>query len=131
MLEKEIYGKVYLEPEVADLLAAKDLGTDHVINDWPWGRKQKCSMHFYVESNKRGQRFCKQSTFDGRTNKAKCNTYTSRVRLVEIDGRMGHVSWHKAYGHFGVDIEDGRYASKTFFDEDGQTLANHFFGKEG
>ncbi len=126
MKEKSYGSTTLLEPEVADVLAAVDLGEDYTVNDWPWGRKQRCSMHFFVETTKRGQRFVKQSTMNNKTYKPKKSTYCDRIKLILIDGKIGHISWHNAYKHFGVDIEDGRYASATFFDEEGLTLAKHF-----
>jgi len=35
--------------------------------------------------------------------------------------------WHEEYGHFGVNIEDGKYRSMTFFDDDARQLAEKFF----
>ncbi len=98
------------------------------VHDWPWGRKQRCSMHFFVETHpKRGQRYVKQSTMNGRTYKPKCATYSTRVRIVEIDGKVGRVTWHEDYKLFGIDIEDGSYGAKTFLrDEDALELARHF-----
>ena len=112
-----------------DVLVATDLGHEHVVDDWPWGRKQRCSMHFFVESNKRGERFVKQSTFRGRTNKAKTATYSSQVKLIELDGKIGHVEWHEGYQMFSVYIEDGKYLNPTFHDEEAQALGDRFFGE--
>jgi hypothetical protein len=129
MLEKEIYGKIMLEPEMDDVLAAKNLGSDHVVEDWPWGRKQRCIMHFFVESkNKKGQRFVKQSTFKGRTNKPKTATYSTQVTIIEIDGKIGHVEWNAGYQMLSVYIEDGKYLNPTFHDEQAQVLGDYFFG---
>lgn len=119
--------KTYLEPEIDDVLNAANLGEDHTVEDWPWGRKQRCSMHFFVETHpKRGQRFVKQSSMNGRTYKPKKATYYNRVAIVEIDGKVGHVSWHAGYGMFGVNIEDGQYLQRTFHDDEAQRLAKHF-----
>jgi hypothetical protein len=127
MKEKDIAGKMYLEPELEDILGAKNLGNDYTVEDWPWGRQQRCSMHFFVESTKNGERFVKQSTFKGRTNKPKKATYASRVTIIEIDGKIGRVEWSKSYNHVGVYIEDGRYDNVTFFDEPGKKVVEHFF----
>lgn len=126
MKEKSYGSTTLLEPELGDVLAAVDLGEDHTVDDWPWGRKQRCSMRFFVETTNRGQRFVKQSTMNNRTYKPKKSTYCDRVKIILIDGKIGHVSWHNSYKHFGVNIEDGKYASVTFFDEEGLTLAKHF-----
>ena len=131
MLEKEraYGGGSYLEPELTDVLAAEDLGTEHIVPDWPWGRKERCEMRFSVESHpKRGERLVKQSRKNGRTYKPKATTYATRVKIIRIDGKIGHVVWNKMYGHFGVSMEDGKIASMTFFDEEAQALAEKFFG---
>lgn len=127
MIEKSFELSTLLEPEIADVLAAVDLGEDHTVDDWPWGRKQRCSMRFFIETNpKRGQRFVKQSTMNDRTYKPKKTTYSDRVKIVKIDGKIGYLSWHKNYKHMGINIEDGKYASVTFFDDDALLLARHF-----
>ena len=126
MIEKN--GKTFLEPELEDVMAAKDLGTEHTVEDWPWGRKRRCEMHFFVERNKRGERFVKQSRMDGRQYKPKAGTYATRVKIIEIDGKIGHVKWHRAYRHLGVNIEDGKYCGKTFYDDEAEELAGKFFG---
>jgi hypothetical protein len=130
MKEKEGYtGNVICQVELEDVLAAIDLGTDHVVEDWPWGRKQRCSMHFYVESNKRGERFVKQSTMNGRSYKPKARTYAERVTIIEILGKIGHVEFSK-YGMVGVYVQDSKFSGETFFDEEAMTLAKHFFGSK-
>lgn len=129
MKSKEIQGKTFLVPELEDVLGATDLGTDYVVEDWPWGRKQRCSMHFFVESNKRGERFVKQSTFEGRTNKPKTATYADRVTLIEMDGKVGRVEWSASYQLAKVRMEDGKYPEATFFEDAGQVIADRFFGE--
>ena len=62
MKTSEIGGREYFVVELEDVLNAKVLGDNHVVEDWPWGRKQRCSMHFSVERSKKGERFVKQST---------------------------------------------------------------------
>lgn len=116
------------ELELSDVLEAKDLGTDHTVEDWPWGRKQRCSMHFFVESHpKRGERFVKQSTMNGRTNKPKLSTYTGRVKIIEIDGKIGHVELNVYYEIVNVYMEDGKYRGKPYFHDEADQLKNHFF----
>ena len=127
---KAYAGHTFLVPELDDVLEAKDLGRDHTVDDWPWGRKQRCSMHFFVESNKRGERLVKQSTMNGRRNMPKKKTYATKVKVVEIDGKIGHVEWSADYGMFGVTIQDGKYASQTFYDTEGKMLRDMFFGDE-
>ena len=128
MLEKESYGNVHLVPEMEDVLEAIDLGYDHVVEDWPWGRKQRCSMHFFVETHpKRGQRFVKQSTMNGRTYKPKTSTYAGQVKIIELDGFIGHVEWSNSYYMFTVYMENKKYFSASFRDEEAVMLAKHFF----
>ena len=127
MLEKESYGKTYLVPELKDLLKATDLGTEHVVYEWPWGRKQKCIMRFFVETGPKGERFVKQSTFRGRVNKPKKSTYARRVKIIELDGKIGHVEWSKNYSMFTVYIEDSKYFGATWHDEEAEKLFKHFF----
>jgi hypothetical protein len=129
MLEQELHGKKYLKPEMEDVLGAINLGKDHVVEDWPWGRKQRCSMHFFVESNKRGERFVKQSTFKGRTYKPKASTYSTQVTIIELDGKIGRAEWSEGYQLLRVQMEDGKYLEATFFEEDGQVVADYFFGE--
>ena len=110
-----------------DVLGATDLGDDHVVEDWPWGRKQTCQMHFSVESSNRGERLVKQSTFKGRVNKPKKTTYASRVKIIEIDGKIGHVELTKTMSHVGVRMQDGQFKESTFWDDDAKKIASHFF----
>lgn len=127
MYEKEISGKTFLVPEMDDILKAKILGEERVIDDWPYGRQKRCVMRFYVETSKRGQRFCKQSTFNGRTNKPKTATYADRVTLVEIDGMIGRVEYSIGYQLVKVRLENSKYIEATFFEADALIVANHFF----
>ena len=85
-------------------------------------------MSFSVEANRRGERFVKQSRMNGRMYKPKTATYATKVKIVEIDGKIGHVEWHAGTGSFGINIEDGSYLSKTFFDSEARHLAGIFFG---
>ena len=85
-----------------------------------------CAFQKRELQTKRGQRFVKQSTMNERTYKPKKSTYYNRVKIISIDDKIGHISWNNNYKHFGVDIEDGKYASITFFDDEGLTLAKHF-----
>lgn len=128
MIEKSFGNRTLLEPEYKDVMQAVDLGIFHIVNDWPWGKKQRCEMNFSVEKNRRGERFVKQSRMNGRMYKPKAETYVTRVKIIEIDGKIGHVKWHDGSGYFGVSIEDGRYFDKIFFDDEARHLAGIFFG---
>lgn len=118
----------HFEIELSDVLEAKDLGTDHIVNDWPWGSRQRCIMHFSVDLHPtRGERFVKQSTLNGRAYKPKKATYATRIKIIELDGKIGHVEYHRMYCQFGINIEDGKYWSKTFFGDEALQLYRHFF----
>lgn len=128
MEKRESFGNVRYIPEMEDVLGATDLGHEHVVDDWPWGRKQRCSMHFFVESHpKRGERFVKQSTMKGRTYKPKTSTYCGQVKIIELDGTIGHVEWSKSYFMFSVYMEAQKYCIANFHDEEATELAKHFF----
>lgn len=124
MIEKDGHFEIELE----DVLRATDLGTNHVVDDWPWGRKQRCSMHFFVEFQPyHGERFVKQSTFKGRTYKPKLATYATCVKIIELDGKIGHVEYNAIYGTFNIYIEDGKYRGPAFFEDEAKRLKAHFF----
>ncbi|MCK5615066.1 hypothetical protein KAR91_75080 [Candidatus Pacearchaeota archaeon] len=128
MIEKRIgSGGAYLTPEFDDVMNATDLGTEHQVDDWPWGRKHRCKMNFMVEKNKHGERFVKQSRFAGQLYKPKTGVYATRVKIIKIDGKIGHVKWNNSYGHFYVSLEDGRYFDKIFHSDEAKELAKKFF----
>lgn len=129
MIEKRIgSGGAYLTPEFDDVMNAIVLGTEHIVNDWPWGRKHRCTMNFMVEKNKHGERFVKQSRFAGQLYKPKAGIYATRVKIIKIDGKIGHVKWNNSYGHFGVSLEDDRYFDKIFHGDEAKELVKRFFG---
>ncbi len=115
-----------------DIMNAENLGDDHTVNDWPWGRKGRCRMHFWIErrgcSTWKGERFVRQSSRGGRVFKPKKSTFTTQATLIRIDDKIGHVEWNVNYKMFGVTIEDGSYSSVTFFDDEALALFHQFFG---
>lgn len=142
MIEKKIgSGGACLTPEFDDVMNATDLGTEYIINDWygyfsrcyrpGWGKKEGCTMSFYVEKNKHGERFVKQSRFAGQLYKPKAGIYATRVKIIKIDGKIGHVKWNDSYGHFGVSLEDSRYFDKIFHGDEAKELVKRFFGAIG
>ena len=108
-----------------DVLQATDLGQDLTVDDWPFGRIRQCSMHFFVESGKRGQRLVRQSTMNGRTYKPKKDTYATGVKLVELGGKTGYIKWSDDWQHLTVCKHDGNHI-QTFFDTDARIIARHF-----
>jgi len=110
-----------------DVMNAENLGNDHTVNDWPWGRKERCRMHFWIESTQRGERFARQSSKGGKVFKPKKSTFTTQATLIRIDGKIGHVEWNVNYKMFGVTMEDSSCAPKTFFGDEALALFHQFF----
>jgi len=112
-----------------EVMSAINLGSDYTSYNWPWGRKERCRMHFWIESTERGERFIKQSSKGGKVFKPKKSTYTTQATLIQISGnKIGHVEWNVNYKIFGVTIEDNSYKSVTFFDDEARVLYRRFFG---
>ena len=109
---------------------AENLGPDFTVNDWPWGRKERCRMHFWIESTQRGERLIRQSSKGGWVFKPKKSTYTTQATLIRIDDKIGHVEWNVNYKIFGVTMEDGAYVPVTFFNDEALVLYRRFFGHE-
>jgi len=127
MQVREEYGKDKLMPELDDLLNAKLLPDDFTIEDWPYGRSKRCSMHFWIEPNKKGDkmRMVKQSTFNGRTNKPKKCTYAEAVVMLEIDGKVFHVEF-STYGMATIYPQDSQYVSVSFYDNEFAALVKKY-----
>jgi len=111
-----------------EVMNAENLGNDHTVNDWPWGRKERCRMHFWIESTQRGERFVRQSSKGGKVFKPKKSTFTTQATLIRIDGKIGHMEWNVNYKMFGVTMEDRTYKPVTFFEEEAMALYHRFFG---
>ncbi len=130
MKEDSYRGNVIHIPELVDVLdhdLCVNMGESYTIDDWPWGSRRTCSMHFSVETTTRGQRFVKQSTMNGRTYKPKKGTYHNRVVLVSLNSKMGHIAYTADYHMATLNIEDGSYASTTFHDDEADQIAALFF----
>ena len=125
--QKSAYGDVFFVPEFQDVLDAKNLGNDYIVNDWPFGSRKKCVMHFSVESNNRGQRLVKQSTLDGRSYKPKKSTYSEQCKIVEIFGKVGDINYSKNGVMVIINIQDSKYSSQSFFDDEAKQLYHKFF----
>lgn len=114
-----------------DIMNAENLGDDHTVNDWPWGRKERCRMHFWIESEaRRGERFVRQSSKGGEVFKPKKSTFTTQATLIRIDNKVGHVEWNVNYRVFEVTMEDSSYMPVTFFGDEARALFRRFFGYE-
>lgn len=112
---------------VQDILGATVLGKDHTVGDWPWGRRRQCSMHFFVECGKYGERFVKQSTMEGRMYKPKTSTYAGEVLIIEIDGKIGHLEWSPSFEMLSIQMEDSHYMFGTFFDREAKEIYQKLF----
>lgn len=69
--------------------------TAFVVADYPYGFTLRCKIRFWLETNKKGTRFCSQTT-NPRTgnvawNKPKASTYSSTGAMY-LDEK-GHVQW--------------------------------------
>lgn len=69
--------------------------TAYVCDDYPFGFRLRCKIRYWIESTKKGDRFCSQTTnpkVDGEVwNKPKKSTY-SDVGVMFLDDQ-GHVKW--------------------------------------
>lgn len=110
-----------------DIMNVENLGQDHTVNDWPWGRKERCRMRFWIESTQQGERFVRQSSKGGHVYKPKKSTFTTQATLIRIDDKIGHVEWNVNYRIFGVTMEDSSYSPVTFFDDEALALFHQFF----
>lgn len=129
MREEKFDSKIMLVPEKDDVKRAKNIGQKCIVKDWPWGSKQKCTMHFSVETKGNKQRFVKQSFFNGKFYKPKKATFTRRVTLIELGGIMGRVEYHDDYSIFDIKLENMKYITASFFGDDAADLADHFFSE--
>jgi hypothetical protein len=130
---EKINNREYKILEVEDVLKMKPVdGNDITVENWPYGRKT-CSMHFYIESGKDKERFCKQSTFEGKLNKPKKATYADRVLIVTLDnekGRpytIGRIEIAQFFSMIKVIMENTTFHEATFFDPEAKVIYDKFF----
>jgi len=78
-----------------------DEATAYVVDDYPYGFRLRCKIRYWIESTKRGDRFCSQTTnpkvAGERWNKPKKSTYSVLMALYLND--EGHVT-HAAAGNW-------------------------------
>jgi hypothetical protein len=123
---KEVNGRITLE--VSDLLKATIYGKHKVVDDWPYGRDNRCIMVFSIEKKQPGmERFVKQSTFNDRTNKPKKATYARAVQIIEVDGFIGRVELAKHFPMISVYMENGKYNNVSFHEDEAKPLFDYFF----
>jgi hypothetical protein len=70
-----------------------DEASAYVVDDYPYGFRERTQIRYWIETTKRGQRFCSQTRNPktGRWNKAKKSTYAD-VMVMVLD-EEGHVSY--------------------------------------
>lgn len=84
--------------------------TAYVVDDYPYGFRLRTTIRYWIETTKRGDRFCSQTQNPKITdrvvwNKPKKSTY-SEVMFLYLEPENGHVS-HVALSH---------YADQEWFD---------------
>lgn len=81
--------------------------TAYVVNDYPYGRRLRCKIRYWLESDKRrGVRFVSQTTnpkmAGERWNKPKPSTYALVDGCMYLDSD-GHVKWYTLHELSGAD----------------------------
>jgi len=130
METKRINGKDFNVLTLQDVLTAKRLGREVVIEDWPYGRSKRCIMKFSVEIKGKYERMVKQSIFNGRANKPKKETYAKKVFFIEIDGKIGRVEFAKDFPFVNVYMEDSSFVGVNFHNADYDVLVSEFEEKK-
>lgn len=97
----------------------KFLPNEFVIEDWPYGRTNKCQMKFTIETHKNGkqQRMVKQSCYNGKWNKPKKTTYAFKSMLISFEGKIGRLDI-SPYGSIAIRLEDSSFGESNFYDEE-------------
>lgn len=70
--------------------------TAYIVDDYPYGFRLRCKIRYWLETNKKGTRFCSQTTNPKRGdvwNKAKASTYAMFAGCMFLN-EEGHVAWH-------------------------------------
>lgn len=87
-IEKTLHG--HISPETA-----------YVVEDYPYGRRLRCKMRYWIETTKRGQRVCRQSTNPRKAvefwNKPKKTTYSDFIGLY-LDENEHVKEFHVSHG---------------------------------
>lgn len=65
-----------------------------LVDDYPYGRRVRTQIRYWIETTKNGDRFCSQTLNPktGRWNKPKKSTY-SPVGVIFIEDETGYVRW--------------------------------------
>jgi hypothetical protein len=128
MLEHyNIKGRPRFKLELSDVLGASDMGDDFIIEDWPRGGWQFCSMRFRIESSKRGERLVKQSTYEGKTYPTRSRAYTGRVKIIGIGGHIGVVECSYSMAYVTVVMQNAKYVNTTFREDEASKIVRQLF----
>jgi hypothetical protein len=77
-----------------------------VVDDYPYGFRLRCKIRYWLEHDKRGTRFCSQTTnpkVPGEVwNRPKKSTYCSLGGAMFLDDR-GHVDWEGVTDYSSLD----------------------------
>ena len=70
--------------------------TAYLVDDYPYGFRLRCKIRYWLETNKKGTRFCSQTTNPKASgevwNKPKCSTYSEISGVMYLD-ENNHVQW--------------------------------------
>lgn len=70
--------------------------TAYLVEDYPYGFRLRCKIRYWLETNKKGTRFCSQTTNPKAAgevwNKLKASTYSEISGAMYLDEK-GHVQW--------------------------------------
>ena len=90
--------------------------TAYVVGDYPYGFRLRCQIRYWIETTKRGQRLCTQTSNPKRPglvwNKPKKSVYYDiAVLLLGADGRVTHDVLSQGYsGEERIDAFESAYA---------------------
>lgn len=75
------------------LFGATDEESAVLVDDYPYGRRVRTQIRYWIETTKHGDRFCSQTLNpkSGRWNKPKRSTY-SNVMVMYREAESGHIS---------------------------------------
>lgn len=113
-------------PQVQVLQGHTSPETAFVVNDYPYGRKLRCQIRYWVETATKGskagqQRFMRQTTDPRRDNEVwnapKGSTYVGQAIMYK-DPATGYVEWTGVSAEFGISPEqDARYQFTGILDQ--------------
>jgi len=131
---RRIGGRQTFELTKEDVLEAKQVHGKVRDATWPYGRHTTCTMELWIKRRDGwGERFLKQSTYNGKANRKKGRPYVTRAALIQVPvgqqdpkKRMGHVEWDGTTRVFRCFIQDSRVFDGHWDGEEAVELAKHF-----